>query len=43
MNDVVDPNTGLYHDQSLFKLTKPSEKSASETGITIFFVESDIA
>ena len=44
MNDVVNPNTGLYHDQSLFNLTEPVKALPVRLcvvvilGMTIFFV-----
>jgi len=41
MNDVVNPNTGLYHDQSLFnliQLVKPL--SAGLCGVTDFGMNS---
>ena len=41
MNDVVNPNTGLYHDQSLFNLiqiVKPL--SAKLCGVTVFGMNS---
>ena len=37
MNDVVNPNTGLYHDQSLFNLIQTVKPlSAGLCGVTVF-------